>query len=161
MKEQAWVDFNIGRYRDRVLCDILPMDACHLLLGRPWKYDIEAQYDGRKNIYNFKKGEEPYTIQSLLEGEKNSMMELNVLLVAEKEFLNTMKEGEGTGYSIIVKPQNAQNTIRSQLPREEQDLLNQFDDIVSDGNHTFPPKRAISHQIEFIPREALPNKAAY
>ena len=35
VKEQAWVDFDIGRYKDRVLCDILPMDVCHLLLGRP------------------------------------------------------------------------------------------------------------------------------
>ena len=35
VSEQAWVKFSIGRYKDKVLCDILPMDACHLLLGRP------------------------------------------------------------------------------------------------------------------------------
>lgn len=45
VKEKAWVDFNIGSYKDRFICDILPMDACHL-----WKYDRKAQYDGRKNI---------------------------------------------------------------------------------------------------------------
>ena len=33
--EQAWVEFTIGRYKDIVLYDILPMDACHILLGRP------------------------------------------------------------------------------------------------------------------------------
>lgn len=31
--EKTWLDFEIGDYKDRVLCDILPMDACHLLLG--------------------------------------------------------------------------------------------------------------------------------
>lgn len=34
--EQTWVDFEMGDYKDRILCDILPRDACHLLLGLPW-----------------------------------------------------------------------------------------------------------------------------
>jgi hypothetical protein len=29
------------------------MDACHLLLGRPWKYDRKVMHDGEKNTYNF------------------------------------------------------------------------------------------------------------
>lgn len=35
VNEQAWVAFSIGRYKEKVLCDVLPMDACHFLLGRP------------------------------------------------------------------------------------------------------------------------------
>ena len=30
------IPFSIGRYKDEVTCDIVDMDACHLLLGRPW-----------------------------------------------------------------------------------------------------------------------------
>lgn len=31
------VGFSIqGKYSDSVWCDIVPMDACHILLGRPW-----------------------------------------------------------------------------------------------------------------------------
>lgn len=33
--EKVWVDYEIGEYKDKILCDILPMDAFHLLLGRP------------------------------------------------------------------------------------------------------------------------------
>lgn len=33
--ESCRVPFFIGRYRDEVYCDIVDMDACHLLLGRP------------------------------------------------------------------------------------------------------------------------------
>ena len=29
------------------------MDACHLLLGRPWQYDHRATHDGRSNTYSF------------------------------------------------------------------------------------------------------------
>ena len=31
--EQALVEFEIWEYKDKVLCDIMPMDACHLLLA--------------------------------------------------------------------------------------------------------------------------------
>jgi hypothetical protein len=29
------------------------MDACHFLLGRPWKYDRKVMHDGGKNTYTF------------------------------------------------------------------------------------------------------------
>ena len=33
--EEAYVDFEIGEYKDKVLCDILLMDTCNFLLGHP------------------------------------------------------------------------------------------------------------------------------
>jgi hypothetical protein len=39
VNEQCKVDFQIGNYKDQVLCDVIPMDVCHVLLGRPWQYD--------------------------------------------------------------------------------------------------------------------------
>ena len=36
VSEQCLVKFKIGGYHDEVLCDIIPMDACHMLLDRPW-----------------------------------------------------------------------------------------------------------------------------
>ena len=29
------------------------MDASHVLLGRPWQYDVDITYKGRDNIYLF------------------------------------------------------------------------------------------------------------
>ena len=29
-------DFQIGNYKDKVICGIMPMDVCHVLLGRLW-----------------------------------------------------------------------------------------------------------------------------
>ena len=34
---------------------MVPMDACHLLLGRPWQYDRKVVHDGFKNTYYFEK----------------------------------------------------------------------------------------------------------
>jgi len=43
------VSFSIGRYNDQVECDVVPMEACQLLLGRPWLYDRDAQIYGCTN----------------------------------------------------------------------------------------------------------------
>lgn len=50
------VQFSIGnKYTDEIWCEVLPMDACHILLGRPWQYDRRAKQDGFRNTYSFKK----------------------------------------------------------------------------------------------------------
>jgi hypothetical protein len=41
------VPFSIGRYIDQVECDVVSMQACQLLLGRPWLYDCDVQICGR------------------------------------------------------------------------------------------------------------------
>ncbi|XP_021306294.1 uncharacterized protein LOC110431528, partial [Sorghum bicolor] len=35
------LSFSIGDYHGEVDCDIVPMQACHLLLGCPWQFDVE------------------------------------------------------------------------------------------------------------------------
>jgi hypothetical protein len=45
------VPFSIGKYVDEVLCDVVPMEASHILLGRPWQYDRKPIHDGVKNRY--------------------------------------------------------------------------------------------------------------
>lgn len=43
---QVLVSFTIGRYKDEVLCDVVPMHVGHILLGRPWQYDRNVIHDG-------------------------------------------------------------------------------------------------------------------
>ncbi|XP_065874841.1 uncharacterized protein [Euphorbia lathyris] len=37
--KQVLLNFSIGSFSDEVLCDVVPMQACHVLLGRPWQFD--------------------------------------------------------------------------------------------------------------------------
>ncbi|XP_056855628.1 uncharacterized protein LOC130505043 [Raphanus sativus] len=53
VKEQVTVPLSIGRYEDEVVCNVLPMDACHVLLGRPWQFDKKAVHDGFTNRHSF------------------------------------------------------------------------------------------------------------
>jgi hypothetical protein len=45
------VHFFIGTYRDYADCDIVPMQACSLLLGHPWEFDTDIVHHGRTNKY--------------------------------------------------------------------------------------------------------------
>jgi hypothetical protein len=46
------IPFSVGAYSDYVDCDVVPMEACSLLLGRPWKYDTGTLHYGRSNHYS-------------------------------------------------------------------------------------------------------------
>ena len=53
VNRQALVSFSIGRYKDEVLCDVVPMHVGHILLGKPWQFDRKVNHDGFKNRYSF------------------------------------------------------------------------------------------------------------
>src|SRR2546425_11409797 len=90
--KQVRVPFSIGWYQDEVLCDVVPMQAGHLLLGRPWQYDRKVMHNGYSNRYSFTyKGRNvilaPLSPQEVYEEQKK-------LLEREKEFSASMaKEG--------------------------------------------------------------------
>ncbi|XP_074315398.1 uncharacterized protein LOC141651593 [Silene latifolia] len=78
--KQCLVSFSIGKnYVDKVLCDVLPMDACHLLLGRPWEFDKSAVHHGKDNTYSFEFDKRKITLAplpppSMLEPYKEVML---------------------------------------------------------------------------------------
>jgi hypothetical protein len=47
----ACVHFSIGTYHDYTDCDVVPMQACSLLLGHPWEFDTNVVHHGRTNKY--------------------------------------------------------------------------------------------------------------
>ena len=45
--EVCRISFSIGKfYQDEITCDVLEMDASHLLLGLPWQFDVNALHHG-------------------------------------------------------------------------------------------------------------------
>jgi hypothetical protein len=55
VSQKCKVEFKIDGYNDEFLCDVIPMDVFHVLLGRSWKYDKNVIHDGRKNTYTLEK----------------------------------------------------------------------------------------------------------
>src|SRR5215203_3060375 len=68
------VQFTIGTYSDFVDCDVVPMQACSLLLGRPWQFDRESVHNGKTNQYSLvhdgkKIGLKPMTPEQILKDD--------------------------------------------------------------------------------------------
>nr|GLL39739.1 uncharacterized protein LOC109163967 [Ipomoea trifida] len=54
VSEVCLVPVSIGKsYEDVVACEVIEMNACHILLGRPWQFDVDATHHGRDNTYSF------------------------------------------------------------------------------------------------------------
>ncbi|GKF28699.1 hypothetical protein Tco_0095041, partial [Tanacetum coccineum] len=65
VSKRVLVNFFVGTtYKDSVWCDMVPMDAYHLLLGRPWEYDRNTTHNGRANTYSFLFGGVKITLMS-------------------------------------------------------------------------------------------------
>ena len=65
MNKQVLIYFSIGKYENEVLCDVVPMQARHLLLGRPWQFDRKVKHDGFTNKYSFVHNQRTVTLVPL------------------------------------------------------------------------------------------------
>nr|KYP36899.1 hypothetical protein KK1_041950 [Cajanus cajan] len=63
--QQVKVKFSIGKYEDQALCDIVPMEACHILLGRPWQFEKKTVHDGLTNEITFTHKEKKFVLYPL------------------------------------------------------------------------------------------------
>jgi hypothetical protein len=53
--KQVMISFFIGKYFDKVLCDVVQIQTSHILLERSWQYDRKTIHDGVKNRYTIVK----------------------------------------------------------------------------------------------------------
>ena len=52
-----------------MLCDVIPMDICHIFLGRAWQFDRHAVHNGHANTYTLTKDGVKHKLNPL--NEKN------------------------------------------------------------------------------------------
>jgi hypothetical protein len=92
--KQVVVPFSIGKYVDEVLCDMVPMQASHILLGRPWQYDRKAIHDGVKNRYTIVKDGKTITLVPLT---PKQVYDDQIKLKSEHEAMGRENHGEEQG----------------------------------------------------------------
>lgn len=77
----------IGSYSEEVCYDVANMNACHILLGRLWQYDLDALHSNRNNTYQFKKDGVTHVLTSLWEDGKNKERSIMIICHTWREFL--------------------------------------------------------------------------
>ena len=109
--QSARVHFSIGSYHDYADFDVVPMQACSLLLGRPWEFDTDATHHGRSNKYSLMhKGKKisllPLTPAEIVQCDK---------ALAEKEKKERVLESENQQVAqSVFPPKKEKNTPRSE-----------------------------------------------
>jgi hypothetical protein len=161
--KQFLVDIKIGGYNDKILFDVNPMDVCHLLLGRPWQYDINVIHDGKMNTYTLEKNGRTHMLLPIKYKEVKLEVNNMILLMSGKELLTEVKKKEDPQFCMVRKPKFFLTSTRvDDLPEEIQELLEEFVDIVVDElPHLLPSMRSVRHHIDLILGANLLNKAAY
>ncbi|PKU81761.1 RNA-directed DNA polymerase [Dendrobium catenatum] len=154
--KRCLVHFSIGKFKDQVWCDVLPMDACHLLLGRPWQFDKKTVHDGLANTYTLVQGQETFVLipcpSTCDEGTAGQ------LLVSKTECLRAIQQADG-GYLILVKEAEKKTAA---VPEEIQPLLHEYSEVWTEELPAgLPPLREIQHAIELTPGATLPNRPPY
>ena len=126
------MDFQIGPYKNKILCDVMPMDFFHIPLGRPWKFDKKVTHDGRSNCHSIEQNGITHVLHPLQEGSTAGQSTPKVLMFSGKEYLHHVEEQE-LNYVVVCKPRVVMmKTIVADLPEEIQEMLSEFSDIVVD-----------------------------
>nr|GEX11574.1 putative reverse transcriptase domain-containing protein [Tanacetum cinerariifolium] len=146
------------KYFGNVWCDVVLMDACHILLGRPWQFDRCTIHDGRSNTYSFNKDNLKVTLVPSKEvSPTKPSKRANENFLSVSNFMGKVYESE-IMFALVVreveKPVSAQHSVKPFLEKY-------VDGMPTELPLGLPPIRDIQHQIDIIPGSSLPNKPAY
>ncbi|XP_071713605.1 uncharacterized protein [Rutidosis leptorrhynchoides] len=159
--EQCEVLISMGKYKDTIVFDIVDMDACHVLLGRPWQFNLGVIHKGKENTYTFSKDGHkftlcPYSNSSIPRASKEK--EKQITLCSREAFLAEVRNAP-TIFAVFIKGNDM--SIKNTPPKLHH-LLSEFESIMPDDiPDGFPPLRDIQHQIDFVPGASIPNQPHY
>ncbi|XP_024013358.1 uncharacterized protein LOC112087717 [Eutrema salsugineum] len=156
---RALVNFSIGdAYKDKVYCDFVPMDACHLLLGCSWEFDRKVQHDGFLNTYSFSFQNRNFTLKPTLPSITPATR-APIVLLRHALFEEEMCE-EGFVFMLLTKP--TLTVAIQQIQPTFREIIQEFSDIFPDDlPHGLPPLHDIQHMIDLVPDALFPHRPHY
>ncbi|KAK1410999.1 hypothetical protein QVD17_37542 [Tagetes erecta] len=156
VSKRALVTFSVGTiYKDDVWCDVVVMDACHLLLGRPWEFDRSIEHNGRSNTYSFMFGGVKITL--VPSKPKELAPKSPSTLLTTSQFEEELKKAESVFVLVGKEVYDGE-----EIPDVMAPLFNEFVDVFPDElPEGLPPLRDIQHHIDLEPGSQLPNKPHY
>ena len=168
VNSRCLISFSIGKnYQDELWCDVIPMDACHILLGRPWLYDRKVMHNGYLNTYSFSKDGKKITLAPLPPSKLHETQpqkkpkHIDCLLSVSEPILKASQHEFKAFKEWILSVQDEPESLMPTHPIAKTLIENFFHVFPEEIPTGLPPKRDIQHHIDLIPGSVLPNKPAY
>ncbi|GJX61172.1 transposon ty3-I gag-pol polyprotein [Tanacetum coccineum] len=159
VSHRVLLSFSISKsYSDELWCDVIPMDACHVLLGRPWQFDRRVVHDGYLNTYSFNFNNRRIVLTPITPSKTfpTPTPTLNTILQSEHHEFQSLKE------FILLGLDEEEIKTEPTLSPLIQTLLKSYSHVFpTEIPPGLPPKRSIQHKIDLMPGSVLPNKPAY
>ncbi|XP_059066436.1 uncharacterized protein LOC131857745 [Cryptomeria japonica] len=134
------------------------MDACHMLLGRPWQLNRHVVHDGHAKTYTLTRDGVRHKLNPLKEVEERVCINAIIYFIDGRKFLEGMKHKPMC--CALIPRVDKEDSVEAHV--EVFGLLDEFQDIVFDNvPEGLPPMRKINHQIDLIVEASFPNKAAH
>ncbi|KAK0574504.1 hypothetical protein LWI29_024662 [Acer saccharum] len=140
------------------------MDAGHVLLGRPWQFDVDITYRGRDNVCVFNWGGKRIAMvpkRGLVGSSTKATINeqsLVTLITSVTDLEAEIKEAQEVHVvvvqALVIEGEEEQRFV---VPEKVQTLLAEFSDLVSDDlPDDLPPLIDIQHHIDLVPGELVP-----
>jgi len=173
VEHQVKVKFSIGKFKDKFLCDVIPMEACHILLGRPWQFDRKTLHHGHTNEIILQHHSKIFVLHPLTqmrarrkeESFKNSKVSK---LSKDKTKVEEVSSSKDVAHEVLLTHKTLLHTLHDEqpsflllcqailtflehhslkdLPPSIRALLHEFEDIFpKDDPHGLPPFKGIKH----------------
>ena len=131
------------------------MDVGHIILGRPWLYDLDFTLHGQSNSCSF-----------LFEGKKIVFNPLKPKPIDMSKKTEAPKEFERVAVResivFVLVARELHGETREEQPEEMKSMLQEFKDVFPEElpDH-LPPMHDIQHAIDFVPGATLPSLPHY
>jgi hypothetical protein len=159
------------------------MQACHILLGRPWQFDTDCVHHDRSNQFSLLHHDKKIVLLSMspeaivrddtasaakAKSENNKIVQSvankqdeirlkGTCLLATKSDINDFIATTSVAYALI-----SIHNMQHSLPPAVANILQEYFDVFpSEILAGLPPIRGIQHQIDLNPGASLPNRALY
>jgi len=160
------IPIQFATYSDKIWCDVVTMAVGHIILGRPWLYDLEVTIYGRLNsylfVYNGKKVKlaslRPARLPETKETEVSSSKKA-LTLISQKVIDKEIAKGSTI---IVLVAREVTDYSQEQIPPTAVPILKEFVDVFPEElPDSLPPMRDFQHTIDFVAGSTLPNLPRY
>ena len=144
---------------------MIPIDVGHIILGRPWLYDLDVTLHGRSNSSSFVfEGKKivlnPLKPKAINMSKKKEVAKAKGLNIISSKAFERVAIQESVVFALVARELHGE--AHEEQPEEVKSVLQEFKDVyLKDLPDHLPPMHDNYHAIDFVLGATLPNLPHY